>query len=345
MEGAKVKHSVRPLAEIIKRRGTERRVSYIVEGIIAPNSVNIGVGDSGLGKSPLAYQMGLCVAAGIDFLGRPTKRGPVLYADLENGEEQFSDIALALQRYLGLPEIPPDFHLLTERDDLDQLGQIIGELRPVLVVIDSLRAYKPSAEDRNKDAANLLVWLKESARGLGTSFLLLHHVRKSSDDENAPAIESTDVMIWLNQACGARSLVNQSDTRIAFGPVVAPKVSKKQQQSDSVMQANVLRDSVGLVMRWVERSRGQSAPLYLSRELDEQGEPLGYRAMTGPDLLFNEAMKQAWELLPRDREFTFTEAKQFYGHAAPATKNWLEKCKQVGCVRQVAKGAPYRVTE
>lgn len=252
---AKVRHSVRPLAEIIKGRGTEQRAAYIVEGIIAPNSVNIGVGDSGLGKSPLAYQMGLCVAAGIDFLGRPTKCGPVLYADLENGEYQFSDIALALQRHLSLLEIPTDFHVLTERDDCDQLGSIIDEIRPVLVIIDSLRAYKPAVEEKNKDAAQLLTMLKELAKQFSTCFLLLHHVRKSSDDENAPAIETTDVMVWLNQACGARALVNQSDTRIAFGPVVVPKVGKRQQQSEAVKQANALRDSVGLVMRWVERSR------------------------------------------------------------------------------------------
>jgi hypothetical protein len=339
-----IKHNVKPLAAIIKARGTQRRAAYVVEGMIAENSVNIGVGDSGLGKSPLAYQMGLCIAAGIEFLGRPTKRGPVLYADLENGEDQFSDIALALKGHLGLTEIPPDFYLLTERDDCDNLGPIIGAIRPRLVIIDSLRAYRPGVEEKNKDAAFLLGMLRDLAKQFATSFLLLHHVRKSSDDENAPAIENTDVMAWLTQACGARAIVNQSDTRIAFGPVVAPKVSKNQ-QSDAVKQANALRDSVGLVMRWVERSRGQSAPLYLSRVLDGEGEPLGYRAMTGPDLLFNEAMKFAWEMLPRDREFSFTEAKQFYGHAGPATKNWLEKCKQVGCIRQVAKGAPYRVIE
>lgn len=98
-------------------------------------------------------------------------------------------------------------------------------------------------------------------------------------------------------------------------------------------------------MRWFEAIRGQSEPLFLSRVLDEHGVPLGYQEMTGPNLLFNEPMKQAWPKLPRGADFSFTEAKLVYGKQAPATKNWLEKCKSVGIVRQAAKGGSYPVIE
>ncbi|HEY6351145.1 MAG TPA: AAA family ATPase [Candidatus Angelobacter sp.] len=340
----KVKHSVLPLAEIIKRRGTGKRASYLVEGIIAEKSVNIGVGDSGIGKSPLAYQMGLCVASGKPFLGRAVKQGRVIYADLENGEDQLSDIALALARHLELPEIPPEFHLLVDRDDCSRLGGIIAEMRPALVIIDSLRAFRPDAEEKSRTATTLLNMLRELAREFATSILLLHHIRKSVDDENVAPIDSTNVMDWLTVACGSRSLINQTDTRIAFGPCPTQKTNKKKGQEEDTPES-LLRDSVGLVMRWAERSRGQSAPLYLSRVMDADGEPLGYQAMTGPELLFNDRMKEFWYELPRDREFTFTEAKEIYQRAAPATKNWLAKCMAVGIVHQLGKGLPYRVIE
>lgn len=340
---AKVRHSVRPLAEIIKRRGTEKRAAYIVEGIIAEKSVNIGVGDSGIGKSPLAYQMGLCVASGAEFLGRAVKQGPVLYVDLENGEDQFIDLALALARHLRLPEIPPDFYLLTDRGDCSNMVPIIGDIKPALVIIDSLRACRPDVEEKNKLAAQFLTEVKERAKLLGTSFLLLHHIRKAVDEENRESVDNTNVMDWLTAACGARALINQADTRIAFGPCVTPKSSKRKGQDETPEAA--LRDSVGLVMRWVERSRGQSAPQYLRREMDETGEPLGYQVMTGSELLFNARMEQAWLDLPRGREFTFTEAKEVYCKAAPATKNWLTKCIGVGIIKQMVHRGPYRVIE
>src|SRR5438552_8528333 len=57
---------------------------HIVGGLLPPRSVNILVGDSGIGKSPLAYQLGMCVAAGTPFLGMPVKPGKVLFIDFEN---------------------------------------------------------------------------------------------------------------------------------------------------------------------------------------------------------------------------------------------------------------------
>src|SRR5215469_15973162 len=51
--------------------------AYVVDTLIAEASVCIAVGDSGLGKSPWAYQLGMCVASGKPFLGHPVKQGRV----------------------------------------------------------------------------------------------------------------------------------------------------------------------------------------------------------------------------------------------------------------------------
>src|SRR5258708_14136069 len=47
----------------------------LVEGLLPPRSVNILVGDSGVGKSPLAYHLGLCFASGTPFLVLPVHSG------------------------------------------------------------------------------------------------------------------------------------------------------------------------------------------------------------------------------------------------------------------------------
>ena len=64
--------------------------SYLVEGLIPTRSVDIVVGDSGIGKTPLMYQLAMCVAAGITFLGHKVQQGRVLYLDYENGIEDMA---------------------------------------------------------------------------------------------------------------------------------------------------------------------------------------------------------------------------------------------------------------
>src|SRR5258708_2734712 len=60
--------------------------SGVVAGFIPRRAVTVLIGDSGLGKSPFAYQLGLCVAAGIPlFPGMQTESGLVVMADFENG--------------------------------------------------------------------------------------------------------------------------------------------------------------------------------------------------------------------------------------------------------------------
>src|ERR1700682_3991627 len=61
----------------------------IVEGLVGEKSVNIVVGNSGLGKTPWLVQLCVCVAAGVDFMGRKVQQGPVLYEDSEMNPHDF----------------------------------------------------------------------------------------------------------------------------------------------------------------------------------------------------------------------------------------------------------------
>ena len=69
------------MANALSSRGAE---PMLVSGLLRARSVNLFVGDSGLGKTPFGIQLGLCVAAGLPFLGRPTKRGRVVFFDAES---------------------------------------------------------------------------------------------------------------------------------------------------------------------------------------------------------------------------------------------------------------------
>jgi hypothetical protein len=191
---------------------------YLIEGMVRPSSVNIAVGDSGLGKSPFFYQMGLCLSAGVPILGVRTERCRVLYVDLENPPDVSLQLKDSITRHLGLPEVPDDFLVCGFDGEVPYLNDenFYRDIRPTFVVIDSLRAWKATAEKSNEEAGRLLNGLRELARQYECAFLLVHHTKKPG--EIPVSLETTSIIQWLNQACGARALKNQTDMRMAFEP-------------------------------------------------------------------------------------------------------------------------------
>lgn len=307
--------------------------AHVVETLVPEASLCIGAGDSGLGKSAWAYQMGMCVASGKPFLSHPVKQGRALYIDLENGREGILGVTRSLAKHLGITDVPEDFLLLTERDDLYALKAIVAEYRPVLVVIDSLRSFRPDAEEKPTYAARLLNELRDIAKKFAAAFLLIHHIKKPSEN-GVPALEDVPVMTWLLQACGARALVNQSDVRIGFDST--PGMQRELTDLNRSGTSTSAFEEIGLVVKGFARLLGEFGPQYLARTFDEEGNPLGYRQMAGLELLFNAEQQAAFLRLPN--HFTFKEAKAIYGRRDQATKDFLEKCIRVGILRKPAKG-------
>jgi len=296
--------------------------NYIVEGLIPADDVHVAVGDSGLGKTPWAYQLGLCVASGTTFLGHAVKQGRVLYYDLENGREEILEVGRSLCGYLGIRSFPPEFLVLRDEGNPVQLRQAIEAHAPVLVIVDTLRAFRPSAESKNEEMASFLGECKRIARQFHCAILLLHHIRKPKADDPLSPLETTPVLEWLLQAYGARALVNQTNTRIAF---------------DSPGSFSHASDAA-LVVKSFVKMRGESGPFYLERVLHE-GEPVGYRRIVGSQLLGNKDQEAAFRKLPDPpKQFTFKDAKRTYGKTDNPTRQWLKKCEAAGLVRQVDRG-------
>jgi len=298
--------------------------SYLINQVLRKCSVNIAVGDSGLGKSPFFYQMGLCLAAGVPMLGMQTKQCRVLYADLENPPDVSLQLKEEISRHLGLQAVPDDFLVCGfdgQSEHLDN-DDFYKSVRPSLVIIDSLRAWKPSAEMHSEDAAKLLNRLRVIAREHESSFLLVHHTKKPGG--MPVSLRSTRIMTWLLEACGARALINQTDLRMAF------------EQNDDGADA-------ALLWKFFLKARGESGLFYTARSRDECGEPIGYKPVIGAALLDNEEQRQAFGKLPP--EFSFTEAQKIYGKSADPTHKFLKKCQSLGLIHQAGRRAKYRKVE
>jgi hypothetical protein len=146
-----------------------------------------------------------------------TRSGPVLYLDYENGALGSQEIRDSSLRGLRLPKCPEKFFYAPGVPDRAKLEAAIKATKPVLVVIDTLRSFDPSAEENNTKGGTFLTALRGFCRKYDASFMLIHHTKKQDKKSVLDAkanLETDSPMQWLNLACGARALMNQSDLRI-----------------------------------------------------------------------------------------------------------------------------------
>jgi hypothetical protein len=282
------------------------------------------VGDSGLGKSALLYQAAISVACGEPFLDKKVRQGRVLVMDGENGIGQVAVMVGRLSAHLGL-DSPPDDLLLWNLNDspahgnsLDFLTKVIKEIQPTWVIIDPINSL---FNDIEKDAMTATKYYQD-IRGLMSkyqcAFSGVHHVRKGSDDpkEKPESLETADLTSWFTRARGSRVLINGSDVRIGLDKPGQPNCA--------------------LVMRGFERVNGEIPPILISRQLDVEGVPIGYKRASGPELLKNLGHREAYRHLPR--WFRFTDAKRILDKGDSATANFLTACESAGLIRKVGAG-------
>jgi hypothetical protein len=296
----------------------DARTQFLVEGFLPVKSIAIVAGDSGLGKSALMYQQALCIAAGIPFLGMPTKQGRVLYFDSENSLDDGKLMRDSLVRFLGLERAAEDFIVVPEPG---RFASLVEQIKPSSVVIDSLRANNPEVTSSNGDAGT---WLKEKralAHKHDFALQIVHHLRKPGRQDPPHDLDSeTRVTNWTLEMEGARALVNQTDVRIAIA------------EGDF--------NPAALKVKWSRRVHGDSPLFLLERVCDEDGEPAGYRLLTGAALL-NAQRREALAKLAE--EFSFKDAKRAYGRSDDPTNKFLKECKQLGLVVREKRGVYRKV--
>lgn len=339
----KRKWGIRSYEELRQRRRDLGTSTYLVDSLIPAKTVGILVGDSGLGKSPLLYQLGICVAAGAPFLGHAVQQGRVLYLDFENGLGDSEGLATTLTSFLGLDSVPDDFHVWNLNDCPSKFGQesytaveMIREWASLpgpehkLVFLDSLGAFSPNAEEKNSVANRTVQELRGLNRECGTTIFVVHHIKKPSSrlEDAPPPLNEANLRAWFHQARGASALINASDVRLGVDTLgIGTQLPARNGESS---------EEIALVLRGFGRIRGEIGPIYLARALDEEGLPMGYRRLASVELLFNSDQKSAYGRLPQN--FSFAEAKSVYERRDQATADFLNKCLGLGLLRKPGRG-------
>lgn len=181
-------------------------VRYLVEKILSMGT-SILVAPSKLGKSWLVLYMGLCIAAGIPWMGYATMQCGVLYCALEDSMSRLQD---RMRKVLNGIKPPEQFYFLTDLPTVDNglfkaLDQYLAQYPNIkLIIIDTLQKV------RGKQSAQSSLYaydyrdmgaFQKYALTRGVAFLFVHHTRKMQDPDDV-----------FNTVSGSTGIMGAADT-------------------------------------------------------------------------------------------------------------------------------------
>jgi hypothetical protein len=160
-----------------------RARSYVVKGLLAEHDVACLFGPPGGGKSVLAPHLGYAVAQGRDAFGLRTRPGPVLYVAAEDPHGLTSRVRALRERHGNAP----DFRVVEgvgdlyrkPSPDLRELIAIDAELKPSLIIVDTLAAAFPGLEENEAKSMGRVVSAGRELAARGAAVLFVHHGTKA----------------------------------------------------------------------------------------------------------------------------------------------------------------------
>jgi len=155
---------------------------FLVDGLIPAGQLVMLGGRGKAGKSWLVLQLIAAVDRGIMFLGKPTKRGRVLYLALEDGRRRMNQRPKIL-RWQPSPAVDISFRVANfdhGGEGLAHIRQAIADKRYDLVVIDTLIKTLSAAADENSNTemAAICNELADMAHDSGAAIVIVHHTSK-----------------------------------------------------------------------------------------------------------------------------------------------------------------------
>ena len=166
----------------------ESDTSYLIDKFIPCPGRILLVGPPKKGKSYLGLQLGLAVAKGEPFMGRPSKQAKVLYLQYDTPH------TLWLQRLKDLRKAGVSFHdnfvmldpqeakvqldVRKNHTDVTYLKEVVCQVNPKLVIIDTLRKTFSGDENSSDIGAEVFNILNDIFKDQAVVYI--HHTHKLS---------------------------------------------------------------------------------------------------------------------------------------------------------------------
>lgn len=229
---------------------------WVVDGIL-PEGCYLLSARPKVGKSWMALQISLAVAFGTRTLGRTVVKGKAVYLALEENQRRLQD-RLKLLRPQGFAT--PDLHLFTEwpafdNGGLEKLIDLIHELKPKLLVIDTLAKVRPASRNNHvyENDYKALAPLTTIAGTYRCCIVIVTHNRKGKADADV-----------IEQVSGSLGLMGAVD-----GALIIDGVRTDQQYKLSLVGRDIPNDDQLAISRQANgewQVLGNAKEVYMSDE-------------------------------------------------------------------------------
>jgi hypothetical protein len=257
-----------PVRRVASVRARPDDQKWLVEGLWLASGVGFLAGGPKLGKTHLAVEIAVAVAAKDKVLGHPARiSGPVLFY---GAEDHLADLRqrfewLTTMRGLDIDRLAVDLldvpSLRLEReDDLLRLRATVERSKPRLLVLDPFIRIARIDENSAQDVSTILSELRAIQRDYGVAVLVVHHTRKSpAAHPNLTLRGSSDFAAWsdsnllLTRRRDSLTLTIEHRSAPAPQPIacrllaepvphLAPDLDVRERQApDNPLEADILR--------------------------------------------------------------------------------------------------------
>ena len=182
---------------------TIKEPDFLINPFIVKEGITFLWGKWGVGKSPTTWWMAHAIGTGTEYFGLPTRKGRVLYLDVDSPEtvalnrlkkiKPAPNVLFAVRKPLMFPgQLPEqDKELLTLRQ----------EFQPDLVIFNTLRKCH-DLDDKDSKTPKMVYSYYQSLFPK-SALLFVHHDKKDSPDPKAkvnPTESFSGSQAWINDA-------------------------------------------------------------------------------------------------------------------------------------------------
>lgn len=183
---------------------------WLIRDVWSSVAVGFVGGQPKCAKTWFALDIAVSVASGTDCLGHfpVTEPGPVLAYLAEDALPRVRERleALCTHRHLSLDGL--DVHLvdapvirLDSDADRSRLSEVVGRLRPRLLILDPLVRLHALDENSSGEISALLGWLRGLSREHHLGIIVVHHMSKKSRANLGQALRgSSDLHAWSDSS-------------------------------------------------------------------------------------------------------------------------------------------------
>lgn len=164
---------------------------WLIEGLMCRAQMICLAGETGVGKSVLAYNLAVCVAGGLPFLGHATLSGPVIYFDEENSLPDMKEYIRWAWFGLGPPSQDilkvvdaslkiMHFALPSGKLRWNFMGSLAHKFKPILIILDTATPVCDIIDENSNAEASQVIHRLRSIRNAGgpdTTMLVLKHAK------------------------------------------------------------------------------------------------------------------------------------------------------------------------